>query len=318
MKSRLVTVFGGSGFIGRYVVEKLAARGDLIRVAVRRPSDALFLKPLGDLGQIQIVAANLCNEASVRRAVAGADVVINLVGVLYNAGSQSFDKLHDEGAGRVAACAADAGARALVHMSALGASATSEAQYARSKAQGEAAVLKAFPSATIIRPSVVFGPEDGFYNRFASLAAMLPILPIPGAETKFQPVYVHDVAAAIVVASLGGKGVTGEVFSLGGPQVKSLRALLEEMMAYTGVRRPIVNVPFGLAMFEATFLGLLPNPPLTRDQVTMLRNDNVVPDDAKGLAALGITPTRIGAVLPTYMTHHQRHGQFHKSGGGQA
>ncbi|WP_417449040.1 complex I NDUFA9 subunit family protein [Kordiimonas sp.] len=310
MKSRLVTVFGGSGFIGRYVVEKLAARGDLIRVAVRRPADALFLKPLGELGQIQIVAANLNNEASVRRAVVGADTVINLVGVLFNAGGQSFKDLHDEGAGRVAACAAAAGARTMVHMSALGADAGSESDYARSKARGEDAVRGAFPGAAIIRPSVVFGPEDGFYNRFASLAAKLPVLPIPGAETKFQPVYVHDVAEAIVRAATGTRAVAGQMFSLGGPQVKTLRALLEEMMDYTGVQRPIINVPFGLAMFEATFLGLLPNPLLTRDQVKLLKQDNVVPEGAKGLADLDITPTRISAVLPAYMTHHKRHGQF--------
>lgn len=310
MKARVVTVFGGSGFIGRYVVEKLAAQGDLVRVAVRRPGDALFLKPLGDLGQVQPIAANLKNEASVRRAVAGADCVINLVGVLFNAGGQTFTALQHEGAGRVARAARDAGVKHVVHMSALGAARASESEYARTKALGEEAVLEAFPGATIFRPSVVFGPEDGFFNRFASLAAKLPVLPVPGAETKFQPVYVRDVAAAIVKASAGGDAVTGKTFSLGGPEALSLRACLEVMMRYTGVTRPIVNVPWWIADMEALFLGMLPNPPLTRDQVKLLRVDNVVPEGAPGFKALGITPSRIEAVLPRFMVHHKRHGQF--------
>lgn len=310
MKSRLVTVFGGSGFIGRYVVEKLAARGEMIRVAVRRPAEALFLKPLGDLGQVQVIAANLRNEPSVRRAVRGADCVINLVGVLHEAGGQTFEVLQHEGAALAARAAADAGVKNFVQMSALGADSASESTYARSKARGEEAVLAAFPSATILRPSVVFGPEDGFYNRFASLAAKLPVLPLPGLGTKFQPVYVRDVAEAIVKVSEGGKAVEGQAFSLGGPQVKTLRALLEEMMDYTDVHRPMIGMPFGLAMLQATFLGLLPNPPLTRDQVKLLMHDNIVPDGAKGLGELGIAPTRISAVLPLYMEHHRRHGQF--------
>jgi NADH dehydrogenase len=310
MKSRLVTIFGGSGFIGRYVVEKLAARGDVIRVAVRHPAEGLFLKPLGDLGQIEVIAANLKNEASVKRAVAQADCVINLVAVLYESGGQSFEALHHEGAARVARLAREAAVETFVQMSALGADKRSSSLYARTKALGEEAVHEAFPGATILRPSVVFGPEDGFYNRFASLAAKLPILPLPGLETRFQPVYVHDVAEAVVRASLGGPAVEGQTFSLGGPQAKSLRALLEEMMDYTGVHRPMFNVPFGFAMLQATFLGLLPNPPLTRDQVRLLAHDNVVPEGAKGFRDLGITPTRISAVLPTYMEHHRRHGQF--------
>ncbi len=313
MKTRVVTVFGGSGFIGRYVVEKLAARGDLVRVAVRRPGEALFLKPLGDVGQVQPIAANLKNEASVRRAVAGADCVINLVGVLYNSGGQTFEALQHKGAGLVAHAAADAGVQGLVHMSALGAERASASDYARTKALGEEAVLQAFPTATIFRPSVVFGPEDGFFNRFASLAAMLPVLPVPGAETKFQPVYVHDVAAAIVKASLGGEAFAGKTFSLGGPEVLSLRACLEAMMQYTGVKRPIVGVPWWIADMQALFLGMLPNPPLTRDQVKLLRVDNVVPEGAPGFAAFGITPSRIEAILPSYMVHHKRHGQFKAS-----
>lgn len=310
MKTRVVTVFGGSGFIGRYVVEKLAARGDLVRVAVRRPGNALFLKPLGELGQVQPVAANLKSEASVRRAVQGADCVINLVGVLYNAGGQTFSALQHEGAGIVARVAAEAGVKNLVHMSALGAARASDSEYARTKALGEEAAQEFFPKATIFRPSVVFGPGDGFFNRFASLAAMLPVLPVPGAETKFQPVYVHDVAAAIVKASLGGERLRGKTFSLGGPEVLTLRACLQAMMRYTGVKRPIVNVPWWIADLEALFLGMLPNPPLTRDQVKLLRVDNVVPEGAPGFEAFGIAPSRAEAILPSYMAHHKRHGQF--------
>ena len=218
MAKRLVTVFGGSGFIGRYIVERLAARGHQVRVAVRRPNEALFLKPLGDLGQVQIVAANLKNEASVRRAVAGADSVVNLVGVLFAAGGQTFKALQATGAGLVAKAAADAGVRTMVHMSALGAAHANESLYARTKAAGEDAVLAAFPSATILRPSVVIGAEDGFFNRFAGLVKLFPFLPIPGTGTRFQPVYVADVADAAVKAAdvklfkihvamaIGGKG----------------------------------------------------------------------------------------------------------------
>lgn len=313
MKSRLVTIFGGSGFIGRYVVEKLAARGEMIRVAVRNPAGGLFLKPLGDLGQVEIMAANIRNEQSVRRAVAHADCVINLAAVLYESGGQTFDGLHRDGAARIARLSREAGVKSLVHMSALGAERTSESRYARSKAAGEEAVLEAFPGATILRPSVVFGPEDEFFNRFASLAAKLPVLMMPGLNIRFQPVYVRDVAEAIVRVSEGGKAYAGQTFSLGGPQVKTLRALLEEMMDYTSVHRPMINMPSGLAMLMATFLGLLPSPPLTRDQVKLLAYDNVVPEGTKGLKELGITPTRVSAVLPSYMEHHRRHGQFTKA-----
>ncbi|TNE64492.1 MAG: complex I NDUFA9 subunit family protein [Alphaproteobacteria bacterium] len=310
MKARLVTVFGGSGFIGRYVVERLAARGDRVRVAVRHPGEALFLKTEGDVGQIQLMAADILNERSVARAVRGADVVINLVGILYEDYHHTFDAVQAKAAGTVAHAAAAAGARAFVHMSAIGADADSLADYARTKGEGEAAVRAAFPGATIIRPSLVIGPEDGFFNRFADLAAKLPLLPLPGTETRFQPVYVGDVADAIVQASLGGKAVAGETFELGGPQVMTLRQLLEFMMGHTGVRRPIIRLPWGLAMLQATFLGLLPTPPLTRDQVRLLKVDNVVTDGARGLKALGIRATPMEAVLPRYFDQYRVRGQF--------
>ena len=308
--NRIVTVFGGSGFIGRYVVERLAARGDRVRVAVRHPNDALFLKPMGDLGQIEIMATNIKNEASVRRALTGTNAVINLVGILFESGGQSFDTVQAKGPGLVARLAAEAGVKSFVQMSALGAALASDSRYAHSKALGEQAVLAAFPSASIVRPSVVFGAEDGFFNRFAALAATVPLLPIPGADTRFQPVFVQDVADAVVRLSLGGADVVGKTFALGGPEVKSLRALLEQMMDYTGVHRPIIGLPWGLAMLQATVLGLLPTPPLTRDQVILLRTDNVVPDGVLGFDALAITPTAISAVLPSYMVHYRRHGQF--------
>jgi len=310
MHERLVTVFGGSGFIGRYIVERLAREGAQVRVAVRRPNEALFLKPLGELGQIRLMAANLKNEASVRRAIRGADAVINLVGILFNSGGQTFEALQAEGAGLVARIAAEEGVKHMVQMSALGATHASNSRYARTKAMGEDAVLAAFPAATVLRPSVVIGPEDGFYNRFAKLVKLFPVLPIPGADTKFQPVYVDDVAKAAVMASHGGDAFEGKTFELGGPRVMSLRALLEDLMTRIGAHRPIIRVPWGLAMLQATFLQMLPNPPLTRDQVTLLRSDNVVSEGALGFEAFGIKPTGIAGVLPRYSHQYRPKGQF--------
>jgi len=310
MHERLVTVFGGSGFIGRYIVERLAREGAQVRVAVRRPNEALFLKPLGELGQIRLMAANLKNEASVRRAIRGADAVINLVGILFNSGGQTFEALQAEGAGLVARIAAEEGVKHMVQMSALGATHASNSRYARTKAMGEDAVLAAFPAATVLRPSVVIGPEDGFYNRFAKLVKLFPVLPIPGADTKFQPVYVDDVAKAAVMASHGGDAFEGKTFELGGPRVMSLRALLEDLMTRIGAHRPIIRVPWGLAMLQATFLQMLPNPPLTRDQVTLLRSDNVVSEGALGFEAFGIKPTGIAGVLPRYSQQYRPKGQF--------
>lgn len=308
--SRLVTVFGGSGFIGRYVVERLARRGDRVRVAVRRPEMAGFLRPMGDVGQVKPWAANLNKPESVAAAVRGADAVVNLVGILANSGSQTFQKLQADGAETVARAAADAGVETLTHVSAIGADADSEIAYAQTKGDGEARVLAAFSGATILRPSLVVGPEDGVFNRFAAMAKLLPVMAVPGAETRFQPVSVFDVADAIVRSVDGGVGVAGETFELGGPEVMTLRNILERMMAETHVERPIVNLPFGMAKFLAACMALIPNAPLTMDQVEMLKSDNVVSDGAKGLEALGVTAEAIGGLLPTYMVQYRPQGQF--------
>ncbi|UTW55416.1 complex I NDUFA9 subunit family protein [Kordiimonas sp. SCSIO 12610] len=313
MTKRLITVFGGSGFIGRYVVQRLASQGHLVRVAVRRPNEALFLKPLGDVGQVQIIAANLKNEASVERAIQGADAVVNLVGILHNSGGQTFEALQADGAATVARIAAAAGVNNLVHMSAIGADEESAAQYARTKARGEQAVLDAFPNASILRPSVVIGHEDGFFNRFAGLAKLLPVLPLPGLETKFRPVFVGDVADAVVKCLDGGESVEGMTFELGGPQVMTMREMLNFMMDHIDVHRPIVPLPLGIAKFQAFFMGLLPNPPLTLDQIKLLQSDNITAKGSKGFKALGITPSSIEAILPKYCVHYKPQGQFSKS-----
>lgn len=312
MAGRLVTVFGGSGFIGRYIVERLAKQGDRVRIAVRRPNQALFLKPLGDLGQIQPWACNIRDDASVSRAVEGADAVINLVGILTNSGSQTFDSLQAEGAARIARLAAAAGVGSLVHLSAIGADSESDIDYVRTKGIGEAAVIEAFPKATILRPSLVVGWEDGVFNRFAQMAALMPVLAMPGTKTRFQPTSVADVADAAVLASKGGSKVTGKVFELGGPEILTLSDILDRLADHTGVRRFVVPLGFGLAKFIATFTGLLPNPPLTRDQVEMLKTDNVVGDGAKGYKALGLTPEPVEAVLAKYAVQYRPEGQFSK------
>ena len=309
----LVTVFGGSGFLGRHVVRALARQGYRIRPAVRRPDLAGHLQPLGRVGQIHAVQANLRYPASVQAAVHGADVVINLVGILFERGKQRFEAVQAEGAHAVAQAAAAAGAR-LVHVSALGADPESSALYARSKAQGEAAVRATVPGATILRPSIVFGPEDDFFNRFASLARIAPALPlIGGGETKFQPVFVGDVAQAIARA-VGGRAKDGTIYELGGPGVKSFRELMQYVLAVTERRRLLVPLPFGLAKLQAQFLQYLPTPLLTPDQVELLRTDNVVSQAAlaegRTLAALGIEPTALEAVVPSYLWRFRKAGQF--------
>jgi len=309
----LVTVFGGSGFLGRHVVRALARAGYRIRPAVRRPDLAGHLQPLGRVGQIHAVQANLRYPASVQAAVQGADVVINLVGILFERGKQRFEAVQAEGAHTVAQAAAAAGAR-LVHVSALGADLDSPALYARSKAQGEAAVLAAVPGATILRPSIVFGPEDDFFNRFASLARIAPALPlIGGGETKFQPVFVGDGAQAIARA-VGGRAKSGTIYELGGPEVKSFRELMQYVLAVTERRRLLVPLPFGLARLQAHLLQLLPTPLLTPDQVELLRADNVVSKAAQAegrtIQALGIEPTALEAVVPSYLWRFRKAGQF--------
>ena len=313
MAARLVTVFGGSGFIGRHLVQRLAQRGWLVRVAVRHPRQAQFLKPLGDVGQITPVPAALQDEASLRAAVVGADAVVNLVGLLYEKGRQSFDKVHVEGARMAAEAARAAGARDFVQISAIGAAADAEADYARSKAAGEAAVRKVFPDAVVMRPSIVFGPEDGFFNRFAVMARLSPALPlIGGGHTRFQPVYVGDVAAAIATA-LDTLACRGQTYELGGPQVYSFKELMELLLAAIGRRRLLLPLPFALAELQGAVLELLPVPPLTRDQVRLLRHDNVVTAGAPGLAELGITPTSVEVIIPTYLKRYRPGGRF--SGG---
>lgn len=310
---KLVTVFGGSGFVGRHVVRALARRGYRIRVACRRPELAGHLQPLGNVGQIQPVQANLRVRWSVDRAVEGADHVVNLVAILHESGRQTFSAVQDFGARAVAEAARAVGAR-LTHVSALGADAESASAYARTKALGEKAVHETVKDAVIYRPSIVFGPEDAFYNRFANMARFSPILPlIGGGHTKFQPVYVADVAEAIA-RSVEGKVKGGKVYELGGPQVRSFRTCMEEMLEVIDRKRLLVPVPWWAAELKGSVLGMLPNPPLTRDQVTMLRNDSIVSEKAekegRTFAALGLQPQATAAILPSYLWTYRPAGQF--------
>jgi uncharacterized protein YbjT (DUF2867 family) len=310
---RLVTVFGGSGFVGRHVVRALAQRGYRVRVAVRRPDLAGHLQPLGNVGQIHAVQANVRDRASVERAVAGAWAVINLVGILYESGRQRFAAVHDEGARTVAEAAAAAGAQHFAHMSAIGADPDSRSAYARTKAAGEAGVKAAFPGAVIIRPSIIFGPEDEFFNRFAAMARMSPIIPMVGAKSRFQPVFVGDVAEAFM-AALDGRAKLGQVYEVGGPEVATFRELIEKMLAVTGRRRWIVSIPLFIAKFKAIFLQLLPKPPLTVDQVRQLSRDNMVSEEAiaagRTLEGLGIEPQAMDPILPSYLYCYRKTGQF--------
>ncbi|MEQ8653703.1 MAG: complex I NDUFA9 subunit family protein [Kiloniellales bacterium] len=310
MATKIITLFGGSGFLGRYLVRHLARQGHILRIAVRHPERANFLKPLGDVGQITPVPASLLHEESVRRAVEGADAVVNFVGILYERGQRSFQAVHVEGARRVAAAASDAGAQTLVHVSAIGADAGAPARYAKSKAAGETAVMSAFPKATIIRPSIVIGPEDDFFNRFAAMTRISPALPlIGGGTTRFQPVYVGDVAEAIAKTLLE-PGHAGKLYELGGPQVYTFKQLMELLLSEIARKRILINLPSSLASFNARFLELLPVPPLTRDQVLLLKQDNVVSADARGFKELGIEPQAIEAVMPTYLDKYRRGGRF--------
>jgi NADH dehydrogenase len=309
----LVTVFGGSGFLGRHVVRALAQRGYRIRVAVRRPELAGFLRPIGRVGQIHAVQANLRYPQSIAAAVRDADIVVNLVGILFERGRQRFDAVQAEGAEAVALAAKAAGAQ-LVHVSAIGADAASPSVYAQAKAEGERRVLAALPEATIMRPSIVFGPEDDFFNRFAALARMAPALPLPGGgQTRFQPVFVGDVAAAIAKA-VDGDTKPGAIYQLGGPDVRTFKALMEFTLATIQRRRLLVPVPFGLLKLQAMLLQFLPKPPLTPDQVELLKRDNIVSDDAKRdgrtLEALGIVPESMAAIVPTYLWRFRKSGQF--------
>ncbi|MCY0092894.1 complex I NDUFA9 subunit family protein [Hoeflea ulvae] len=316
---KLVTVFGGSGFVGRHVVRALARRGYRIRVAVRRPDLAIHLQPLGGVGQIMAVQANLRNRDSVDRAVQGADHVINCVGILFESGRNTFDSVQAFGARAVAEAARAAGA-GLTHISAIGADAESDSDYARSKGLAEAAVSRILPEAVILRPSIVFGPEDGFFNKFAEMARFAPALPlIGGGKTKFQPVYVGDVAEA-VARSVDGLLVPGTVYELGGPRVMSFRECLEEILKITYRKRALVTLPWGLASLIGKIAGLIPfiEPPLTSDQVTLLKSDNVVSAEAaaenRTLAGIGIAPATVEAILPSYLTRYRPHGQYSGTG----
>ena len=313
--AKLVTIYGGSGFVGRYIAQKLAARGWRIRVAVRRPNEAMHVKPYGVPGQVEPVLCNIRDDASVAAVMRGADAVVNCVGTFDWRGRNEFNAVQAEGAARVAKAAAAAGVKTLVHISALGIEGDTDSRYAESKRKGEAAILQHFPGATILRPSVIFGPEDGFFNRFGSLSRMGPVLPIFGGRMKFQPVYVEDVAAAAV------KGVEGEaqgIYELGGPEARSLREWVDVILASVKRWRLVPNLPmwvgriaaFGLDMVEVFTLGLIRNRILTRDQLKQLRHDNVVTGAHKGLADLGIEPVAPEAVIDSYLWRYRPNGQY--------
>jgi NADH dehydrogenase len=308
MTARHVAVFGASGFIGRYVVRDLARDGDVVAACARHASTAGFLRPMGDVGQIAPFSADLRDERAVAAVVAGADAVVNLVGIVFERGKQRFDTAHHRGPGALAGIAKSAGVKLLVHISALSADRNSTSTYSRSKAEGEEAVRAAFPGATILRPSLVFGPEDDFFNRFGAIARVSPILPlIGGGVTKFQPVYVGDVAAA-VAAALSRDDAEGKTYALAGPAVFTMRQLFEMILQETGRKRLLMSVPFGLASFNATFLEWAPKPLLTRDQVRMMRHDSIAAPGMPGLAELGITPTALELILPTYLDRFRRPG----------
>jgi NADH dehydrogenase len=313
MTPRRVAIFGASGFVGRYVVRDLAREGAVIAACGRHASSAGFLRPMGDVGQIAPLSANLADARALAAIVVGADAVVNLVGILYERGKQRFDLVHHRGPGQLAAVAKSAGVKRFVHVSALAADGQSSSAYARSKAEGEAAVRAAFPGAIILRPSLVFGPEDDFFNRFAAMARVSPVLPlIGGGATKFQPVYVGDVAAAVSAALLRDD-TQGKSYALAGPAIFTMRQLFELMLHVIGRKRLLMSLPFGLASLQAFFLEWLPHPPLTRDQVRMLRHDAIAPPDAPGLAELGITPTALELILPTYLDRFRRAGRLKPS-----
>lgn len=314
--SKLVTIYGGSGFVGRYIARRLANEGWRVRVAVRRPNEAMFVKPYGVVGQVEPILCNIRDDASVAAVMHGADAVVNCVGVLNELGKNEFDAVQAEGAERIARIAAEQGVARMVHISAIGADADSSSEYSRTKAQGEAGVLAHMPSAVILRPSIVFGTEDQFFNRFAGMTRMGPFLPLVGAETKFQPVYVDDVAKAAVQGVLGQ--AEAGIYELGGPEVKSFRALMQQMLGVIHRRRVIIGVPFFAARIMAGVLDiakfvsfqLFPNHILTRDQLKNLRRDNVVSEGAKGFDDLGIEPATLESVLPDYLWKFRPAGQY--------
>jgi uncharacterized protein YbjT (DUF2867 family) len=303
----VATVFGGSGFIGRYVVKRLAHQGYIVRVAGRDPEAALFLKPMGAVGQIVPLFASVTNEPTVHRAVDGAEVVVNLVGILTDSRTASFQAVHTEGSERISRLSAAAGVGRLVQISAIGADPASPSQYAASKGKAEQTVRAAFPDATILRPSLVFGPEDKFFNRFAAIARIAPFMPVISGDTKMQPVYVRDVADA-VMAALGSAATKGKLFELGGPGVWTFRDILAYILKQTRRDRKLVDVPMSIARMQAAVLQYMPGKPLTPDQLLMLTKDNIVAPGVAGLVDLGITPTPLELVVPAYLSRYQAGG----------
>jgi len=305
VRNQRITVFGGAGFIGRHLVRRLAGQGARVLGVSRNPARGYFLQPMGSVGQILVERVDLTSEQALARALTGSSAVVNLMGILYETRQQKFADVHGVLPGRIASVARAIGIERMVHLSAIGADPASASAYARSKADGEKRVREALPAATILRPSIVIGPEDGFFNRFAAMARMLPMLPlIGGGETRFQPVYVGDVADAIV-AALQSSDAAGQTYQLGGPQVYSFAELMRYMLDVLGRRRLLVPLSFGMASFQARFLELLPVPPLTRDQVELLKVDNVVADGAPGLNDLGIAATPIELVVPAYLERYR-------------
>ena len=319
MTGKLAVVFGGSGFVGRHVVRELAKRGWRIRVAVRRPHLAQFLRPMGAVGQIQLAQANIRNEGSVARVLENADAVINLIGILHQEGAQKFSTVQSIGAMRLAELCKERGIEDFVHMSAIGANADSDIDYVKTKGEAEAAVRAAIPDAVILRPSIIIGQEDNFFNKFASMATLTPVTPLPligGGATRFQPVYVDDVADA-VAASLENSEAKGKTYELGGPQIYTFKELMQRMLAEIDRPRPLIPIPFFAASLigkVGEIAGALPfvEPPLTSGQVEMLKSDNIV--DSSGTVGviedLGIKPQTLDCVLPTYMAPYRKYGQF--------
>ncbi|NNU79387.1 complex I NDUFA9 subunit family protein [Halovulum dunhuangense] len=314
-QSPIVTIFGGSGFVGRYIARRMARAGWRVRVAVRRPNEALFVRTYGVVGQVEPVLANIRDDASVAAAIAGADAVVYSVGILAPSGKQTFEAVQAEGAGRVARLAAEAGVTRFVHISAIGADANSPSRYARTKAEGEANVLAHQPDAVILRPSIVFGTEDQFFNRFAAMARISPVIPVIGPDTRFQPVFVDDIAAAAEKALV--EGVAPGVYELGGPEIATFRGLMDRMLGVIRRRRLVLAVPFGIAKFQGRVFdilsrasgGLIPAP-VTYDQVLLLERDNVVSPDARGFGDLGLSPTAMNSELADYLTPYRPYGQY--------
>lgn len=306
MNDALVTVFGGDGFVGRYVVEALLRGGARVRVASRKPKAGWFLRAQANLGQMTRVAADVTRPETVAAAVKGSDAIVNLVAIM----GGDLAGVNVQGAANVAAAAKDAGARALVHVSAIGADSDSAAAYGRSKGEAELAVRAAFPAASILRPSIIFGREDQFINRFAGLIRMLPVVPVIGAETRFQPVYVADVARAVAAAVANPHDYAGQTLELGGPEMFSMLELNQWIAAVTGRSKLFTPVPGPIAGAMASLTGWLPGAPITRDQWLMLQHDNVVSAGRDGLATLGIVPTPLGAVAPGWMVQYRKHGRF--------